>query len=677
MQNLLEGLPTRYRARQFLGRGGMGLVLGVHDQELDREVALKLLHLAPDPEVRERFRREALALARLSCRQVVEVYDFEADGPKPWLCMEWVRGKDLRRAPPEDPLAVYREVAEGLAAVHAAGLIHRDVKPANIVQTAEGRVLLLDFGLVAGGDLTQLTASGHLVGTLGYMAPEVMLGASASPASDWYSWGASFFLALEGRDPFDDATLKERLTGTGDPWSEVPPKLQSVPEASRLSRLVQACLAPDPSRRPAGIGEVRAALAAPYEEAPRAAAPVEERHTEVLEAPSTAPAGTASGPQDGSEPPPGPEPDAARSSWASATGLAVLLGAAGGALWPTGPRYAPTERPAPTSAPEEYAPTRLSVAAELLEATRQGSLQERYETHGVGAYRELDGYRAVLQVVASGGEAPLDAVAREAADGAAESLGWVVPFGVGWALEQPPEGWEARATSLEGKASRAHRRLETRAHKRPETFPGARTGARLLLNPEARVLLALGEARRAGQDRVLLDTFLAEGRELWVLHAAAALRAVEAAPASLAWERAQARARELHRTRLLTYGSLCGAAPLQLMAKAPRGAAGRFLVLEVEEALADVAQESGILAARDEQDRARDFRALAEDEALARRLRQRAWLRALAVAWLGGLRREAGEIDAVLRGELEEGLGGKDREWLAGARRWVRGGAAG
>jgi hypothetical protein len=198
----------RYRLEQRLGAGGMASVWLAHDERLGRPVAVKIVAdtLAGDEHWLRRFRREAQAAARLSHHGVVPVYDYGIEDDRPYLVMEYVAGGTLSRrladdrapAPPAHRLA--RELLEALGAVHAAGILHRDVKPANLLLDDADHVRLTDFGIAQPEDGTALTRTGMVVGTLRYLAPEVAAGQPASIQSDLYSAGVVIREAA-GPDP--------------------------------------------------------------------------------------------------------------------------------------------------------------------------------------------------------------------------------------------------------------------------------------------------------------------------------------------------------------------------------------------------------------------------------------------------------------------------------------------
>jgi serine/threonine protein kinase len=190
-----ELLKSRYRLDRTRGRGGMALVWLGHDEVLDRPVAVKVLSdtIASDPGFVVRFRREARTAAGLSHPNLVDVYDFSEEDERPYLVMQFVPGDDLavRIAREErfdcDQLA--RELLDALSHIHEVGILHRDVKPANVIVEPEGTAKLIDFGIALPADATSLTRTGLVLGTERYTAPEVMEGRPATERSDLYSLG--------------------------------------------------------------------------------------------------------------------------------------------------------------------------------------------------------------------------------------------------------------------------------------------------------------------------------------------------------------------------------------------------------------------------------------------------------------------------------------------------------
>lgn len=206
--SLLQG---RYRLERRLASGGMGSVYEGTDERLHRRVAVKLLRdeLADDPRFVERFRREARAVASLSHPNIASVYDYGEDAGRHFMIMEFAAGKDLAQIIKMDaPLPIERAVhigeqlCEALEHAHAAGVIHRDVKPANVIVNSGDRVRVTDFGIArAAGDST-LTATGSVLGTANYLSPEQAAGRALTPASDLYSAGVVLYEMLTGTVPF-------------------------------------------------------------------------------------------------------------------------------------------------------------------------------------------------------------------------------------------------------------------------------------------------------------------------------------------------------------------------------------------------------------------------------------------------------------------------------------------
>jgi serine/threonine protein kinase len=260
----------RYRITGVIGRGGMGTVYRGHDEALARDVAVKVIHdrFSSAANVIRRFGAEARSVARLSSPHIVHVHEFDPLADPPFLAMELVRGPSLQRLIRDRGRASFatvvecgRQVLGGVAAAHAAGVIHRDIKPANVLRGADGVYKLTDFGLARSLEREQsLTASGSILGTLHYMAPEVAAGAEATAASDLYSLGVTLYEMLAGTTPFpDDSPLKllrriaaEAPTPIGAHRDDVPPAF-----AAWLGKL----LARDPADRFSSAAAALAALA--------------------------------------------------------------------------------------------------------------------------------------------------------------------------------------------------------------------------------------------------------------------------------------------------------------------------------------------------------------------------------------------------------------------------------
>ena len=246
----------RYALTDVLGRGGMGTVWLATDQVLERQVALKEVTFSVDLSdedrriLRERTMREARAAARLDHPCVTTVYDVVEDGGKPWLVMERVSARSLQdileEQGPLPPAAVARiglDVLAALEAAHEAGIVHRDVKPANVLVDRNGGARLTDFGIATATGDSSLTTGGALIGSPSYMAPERANGEDPRPPVDLWSLGATLYAAVEGRPPFDRGEAMATLLSV---VSEHPaPMLRAGPLQSVLTGL----LAKDPNRR--------------------------------------------------------------------------------------------------------------------------------------------------------------------------------------------------------------------------------------------------------------------------------------------------------------------------------------------------------------------------------------------------------------------------------------------
>ncbi|MHA7295433.1 protein kinase domain-containing protein [Arthrobacter sp. HLT1-21] len=261
----------RYRVLSRLARGGMSTVYRATDQRLDRDVALKILypHLAEDASFLDRFEREAKSAARLSHPHVVGVLDQGIeDSPErslAYLVMEYVPGRTLRdllrekgRLTPRLALAMMDPVVEGLGAAHDVGLVHRDVKPENVLLANNGRIKIADFGLARAVSTT--TNTGILIGTVAYLSPELVTGGGADARSDIYSAGIVLFELLTGKQPFTgDVPIRVALQHAN---STVPAPSTLVPGlAPDIDELVQWCTSVDPEDRPVNgnalLGELR------------------------------------------------------------------------------------------------------------------------------------------------------------------------------------------------------------------------------------------------------------------------------------------------------------------------------------------------------------------------------------------------------------------------------------
>lgn len=255
----------------------MAAVWVADDPVLARRVAVKILRedLASDDAVRLRFRNEAIAAAGLSHPNIVATYDTGDDDGTAYIVMELVEGPTLRQLlrergplPVREALRIVGQVADALGAAHRAGIVHRDVKPANVLVPSSGPVKVTDFGIAKALGADDLTKAGTVMGTARYLAPEQVSGRTADARSDVYALGLLLYEMLAGRPPFggdtDVAAAMARLTTSAPALRAFRP---DVPPA--LDDIVHRCLARDPSRRYATAGELRAALAT----VPRASSP--------------------------------------------------------------------------------------------------------------------------------------------------------------------------------------------------------------------------------------------------------------------------------------------------------------------------------------------------------------------------------------------------------------------
>ncbi|HSN27165.1 MAG TPA: serine/threonine-protein kinase, partial [Kofleriaceae bacterium] len=269
----------RYRVERVLGVGGMGTVYAAFDPDLERRVALKLLNAGGGgDELRARLLREARAMARLQHPNVVTVYEVGTEAGRDYVAMELVEGETLKAwlevatREPAAIVAAFVAAGHGLAAAHAAGIVHRDFKPHNVLRRRDGRVMVTDFGLARGveaappvdafertadvgsGSLSGLTRTGSVLGTPAYMAPEQWSGKLVGPRADQFSFCVALWEALTGERPFEAATLDEleALVQKG------PPDAAKLPRALR-EPLVRG-LASDPEKRFASMDVLLAAL---------------------------------------------------------------------------------------------------------------------------------------------------------------------------------------------------------------------------------------------------------------------------------------------------------------------------------------------------------------------------------------------------------------------------------
>jgi hypothetical protein len=352
----MTAVRDRYRLGRTLGAGGMGRVWQARDEILDRDVALKEI-LLPDALVdadREALRRHTLregrAAARLSHPGVAQVYDaFETEG-RAWIVMEYVPSRSLQEAldadgplPPHEAAEIGLAVLEALISAHAAGVRHRDVKPANVLLATDGRVVLTDFGVAAVDGESLVTSSGLVMGSPSFMAPERIRDGETSPAGDLWSLGATLYTAVEGHPPYARPSVMETITAV---ISEEPPPAQ---HAAELNPVLEGLLRKSPTDRIDAAEAKRllqtaissaSAPAAPSAEAP-AAPPVDSPDASTAVAPVAPPADSSGAPPAEA---PGGAPDTPPPAMPArrrippallAAAVAILLVVAAGIAWMT------------------------------------------------------------------------------------------------------------------------------------------------------------------------------------------------------------------------------------------------------------------------------------------------------------------------------------------------------
>src|SRR3954447_21415154 len=260
----------RYRVLKRLGAGGMAEVWCAEDEVLGRRVALKLLggRFAEDPEFRERFRREAQAAAGLTHPNIVGIFDRSEWEGTPYIAMELVDGQTLKELvtergplPLETAVGLTEQILRALAYAHRRGIVHRDVKPQNVILDPDGQAKVADFGIARAGDTSQMTQTGAIVGTMQYLSPEQAEGHPVDRRADLYSVGIVLYELLTGQVPFDGEApiaiaikqINERPVPPGQLEPGIPPTLEAV---------VMRALEKDPARRYQSAEEFIAALEA-------------------------------------------------------------------------------------------------------------------------------------------------------------------------------------------------------------------------------------------------------------------------------------------------------------------------------------------------------------------------------------------------------------------------------
>jgi hypothetical protein len=261
----------RYQLRELVGSGGMSQVYRAWDRQLDREVAIKVLHphLAASPDSRRRFSREARAVAKLHDPHILEIFDFSGDGEAAYIVTEFIRGTTLQKFSeqagfglPQIGALVAHSLCLALEHAHASGVVHRDLKPENVMLGTDGVLKLMDFGIARFLEQGEkMTMTGAMVGSPAYMAPEIIEGKDAGPKSDLFSLGTLLYWLLTGKLPFDAPNTPALLRKVVDVQYE-DPRLLNGAISDSLAMVVRSLLARDPAARPESAEAVRIALAA-------------------------------------------------------------------------------------------------------------------------------------------------------------------------------------------------------------------------------------------------------------------------------------------------------------------------------------------------------------------------------------------------------------------------------
>ena len=250
-------LIERYEILELLGEGGVGAVYKARDRAVDRPVALKVLHskLAWRQEVLQRFKHELILARQVTHQNVIRIFDLGVTHDLKFITMEYVEGQDLAtllsqrgKFTPEESARIIQHVCRALNAAHSAGVIHRDLKPQNIMVSTQGRVLVMDFGIARSAEVKSLTQTGQMIGTPEYMSPEQARGEKVDHRTDLYAAGLVFYELLLGKMPYKAKTamnsLFKRMEEQAVPPAELDP---TIPRD--MSDLVVKCLQMDPERR--------------------------------------------------------------------------------------------------------------------------------------------------------------------------------------------------------------------------------------------------------------------------------------------------------------------------------------------------------------------------------------------------------------------------------------------
>ncbi len=257
-------IGTRYEIVRLLGQGGMGAVYQAHDKELERQVAIKVIRsdMAANPEILRRFKQELILARQITHKNVIRIFDLgQADGIK-FITMEYIEGENLqsvlrrkKKLDPAEAANILAQVCRALEAAHNEGVIHRDLKPQNIMLDKTGRAYVMDFGIARSMLGAGMTQTGALIGTPDYMSPEQAKGQKLDARSDLFSLGIIFYEMLSGKVPFDaDTTMGKLWKRTNEPARPVDELDKTIPKT--LSDIVRKCLEIDPQKRFASVTEL-------------------------------------------------------------------------------------------------------------------------------------------------------------------------------------------------------------------------------------------------------------------------------------------------------------------------------------------------------------------------------------------------------------------------------------
>jgi eukaryotic-like serine/threonine-protein kinase len=257
-------IGNRYEIVRLLGQGGMGAVYQAHDKELERQVAIKVIRadMASNPEILRRFKQELILARQITHKNVIRIFDLgQADGIK-FITMEYIEGENLqavlrqkKKLAPAEAASILAQVCRALEAAHNEGVIHRDLKPQNIMLDKTGRAYVMDFGIARSMLGSGMTQTGALIGTPDYMSPEQAKGQTLDARSDLFSIGIIFYEMLSGQVPFDaDTTMGKLWKRTNEPARPLDELDKSIPKP--LSDIVRKCLEIDPQKRYASAGEL-------------------------------------------------------------------------------------------------------------------------------------------------------------------------------------------------------------------------------------------------------------------------------------------------------------------------------------------------------------------------------------------------------------------------------------